>query len=1359
MIAGQLEIQLMANMARLVSDMDNAKRTVGSTVDTMNKVLGTIGVGVSFAGIAAMVKGVADVGDKLNDLRKITGLTVNELGGLDKMAKLNGTDLDAVAKAIGIMSKNMSAGERVFNLMGITVKDTNGKLRDSNQVFLEIAEKFSRYQDGAAKSALAAELFGKSGRDLIPLLSEGRTKLEEAAEAHRKYSGFTNESAELADKFNDEMTILQGRVSGVKNRFVNDLLPTLTDITGAFVGATNKVNEFSFSGNVLGPVLKSLAHAGYLVFDTFNGIARSIGGAIAQAAALVSLDYQRYIDIGNEIDRLNAESRASYDDFVDSLYNGDKALQEATASQAALNDQQKLQPPTLEKIAGAQKETVTEAQRFIDALQKEARETGVTGTALTRLRAQYLGVSDAAGVYIDEIERKNRAQRLEEMATQDIVKGLERYKKLNDETKTALEKYQDQVQYINEARNATDGTAISQETYNRALQKAQEEFDKTRDTGKSALNELDQYAVQAARNIQTSLANFLFDPFNDGLKGMVTGTLNAVRRLAAEFTALRIAQGLGLQQLFDGLAGSAAGSAAGTAAGGSSTLSTALSLGNIGSSALSLFRGGFGANSLVGGALSLMPGNIGAFGSGLAGDAMGGLISGGFSSSAASAASMGASLAAISGPLLAAFAATQGLKMLAGNKRLGGTFGNIMNTIGDIPIIGDMIPIIPIINGLFGRGPLKQKETQLTGDVGLDGLLSAYLTTNFKAKGGLLVGSKRDFAGVNLLTGVAETDNKKLQGIADGMLPYATNLSNTLKSSVLEITTQIKTVSDALNISLDPLKDFRHQINLISESGKALTDEQITGEITSIGDDIVTKLVPSIRDLSKNGETALQTFSRLGNEFTTLSNAASLILKLTSSDARAFISGSTYQGRTAFIDAAGGIDALSQKVSFFAQNFLTSAEQLAPVNEHVNAELAKLGLSTNITKDQFRDLVQSFGQVNGISEKTLQALLALAPAFVQVRDQAKSLMSEAFTGLQSAVESERTKITRQYNSNLTDVNAHIDDITQSIGKLSNLSDALKATVSDIFPVTRDAAKRQIQDAIASARSGGMLPDADSLRGALGVLGKIDPGSYGSALDYAREQARTANLVADLGKLTDGQLTVEQRSLSALIDQRTALTTGFEQETARLDGLLTQGQAQIDALNGIKTNIVPLSDALAKFNSAIVSAGGVAGSGSAMAGTESAYNPNITPQQIRDFVATPGITEMDIYNKARDSGVGFGQYAAATGSNIVDLYAWADAHGLPRFASGGFHRGGLRIVGENGPELEYTPPSRIFNNADARSIINPQQNKDLIDAIKELKDQLIRVEANTRAGAVHGSTTAGILKRVTPDGDKIATGTA
>lgn len=47
---------------------------------------------------------------------------------------------------------------------------------------------------------------------------------------------------------------------------------------------------------------------------------------------------------------------------------------------------------------------------------------------------------------------------------------------------------------------------------------------------------------------------------------------------------------------------------------------------------------------------------------------------------------------------------------------------------------------------------------------------------------------------------------------------------------------------------------------------------------------------------------------------------------------------------------------------------------------------------------------------------------------------------------------------------------------------------------------------------------------------------------------------------------------------------------------------------------------------------------------------------------------------------------------------------ASALDIPGFATGGYHRGGLRIVGENGPELEATGPSRIFSAGETREIL-------------------------------------------------------
>lgn len=79
---------------------------------------------------------------------------------------------------------------------------------------------------------------------------------------------------------------------------------------------------------------------------------------------------------------------------------------------------------------------------------------------------------------------------------------------------------------------------ITQEEYNAAVERAQTEFEKTG-------NAISVYAEQAARNMQSAFADFLFDPFKDGLKGMLNGFVQILRRMAAEALAARIFEAIG----------------------------------------------------------------------------------------------------------------------------------------------------------------------------------------------------------------------------------------------------------------------------------------------------------------------------------------------------------------------------------------------------------------------------------------------------------------------------------------------------------------------------------------------------------------------------------------------------------------------------------------------------------------------------------------------------------------------------------------------------------------------------------------------------------------------------------------------
>ena len=97
-------------------------------------------------------------------------------------------------------------------------------------------------------------------------------------------------------------------------------------------------------------------------------------------------------------------------------------------------------------------------------------------------------------------------------------------------------------------------------------------------------------------------------------------------------------------------------------------------------------------------------------------------------------------------------------------------------------------------------------------------------------------------------------------------------------------------------------------------------------------------------------------------------------------------------------------------------------------------------------------------------------------------------------------------------------------------------------------------------------------------------------------------------------------------------------------------------------------------------------------------------------------------------------------------------------GTPAFASGGTFSGGLRMVGERGPELEVTGPSRIFNAAQTRSLLQSggAGGQDLVNELRALRAEVQGLRAEARATASNTNKTAKILGRVTQDGESIST---
>jgi len=173
-LAGTLEIQMLANMARLQQDMTQAKGMVGdamknieSFVASAKAALGALGISLGVGYFVSLVKGTIDAADKFNDLTQSMGINRQELAKYQLATAQSGTSLEGLAKGVkGIATAFAEHGDELRRV-GINAKDTDGRMR-------QIADIFAAMPDGIEKTTLAVKLFGKSRHGADPHAQHGR---------------------------------------------------------------------------------------------------------------------------------------------------------------------------------------------------------------------------------------------------------------------------------------------------------------------------------------------------------------------------------------------------------------------------------------------------------------------------------------------------------------------------------------------------------------------------------------------------------------------------------------------------------------------------------------------------------------------------------------------------------------------------------------------------------------------------------------------------------------------------------------------------------------------------------------------------------------------------------------------------------------------------------------------------------------------------------------------------------------------------------------------------------------------------------------------------------------------------------
>lgn len=191
------------------------------------------------AALAVSMRGAINAADDMSKAAQKIGIPTEELSRLKYAADLSGVSFAALQTGVGRLSQNMvdaaqgvGEGAAAFEALGISVTDADGNLRSSSDVMRDMADRFAAMPDGAEKTALAMDMMGRSGRDMIPLLNGGSDALGDLmAEADNFGQVFSTDMGRQAEVFNDNLTRLGGAFKAISADLTERLLPYLVEFT------------------------------------------------------------------------------------------------------------------------------------------------------------------------------------------------------------------------------------------------------------------------------------------------------------------------------------------------------------------------------------------------------------------------------------------------------------------------------------------------------------------------------------------------------------------------------------------------------------------------------------------------------------------------------------------------------------------------------------------------------------------------------------------------------------------------------------------------------------------------------------------------------------------------------------------------------------------------------------------------------------------------------------------------------------------------------------------------------------------------------------------------------------------------
>lgn len=241
--------------------------------------------------LKSLVTDGAKYADDILTLSKQTSVSTDTLQRYGYMADLVDVEVGTVAKSMQKLTKSMSSASKgtgsaynAFEKLGVSVTDSNGALRDNEDVFQDVIGALGKMKNETERDATAMDLFGKSATNLNPLIEAGSDQIA-AWNKEAEEMGYVMDEEALAGMgaLQDSFDRFNLQIQAVKNNIAAGLAPAVAEGTDKLRQMVNDIDWKTF-GKQLGDAFKGLLDALGWIVQNWQTVATGLGAIVAAMA-------------------------------------------------------------------------------------------------------------------------------------------------------------------------------------------------------------------------------------------------------------------------------------------------------------------------------------------------------------------------------------------------------------------------------------------------------------------------------------------------------------------------------------------------------------------------------------------------------------------------------------------------------------------------------------------------------------------------------------------------------------------------------------------------------------------------------------------------------------------------------------------------------------------------------------------------------------------------------------------------------------------------------------------------------------------------------------------------------------------